>query len=122
MEIVLTIRQRYTLMELLPTKGNYSQLSRFQELRDVLEPTDVEKQKFGMADIRDEGGYPTGAVRLPPERVKTEREIPVGQHVFDVIVGLLKKLNDSNTLEARQLRLYEKFVDPGPEKTEPEPT
>lgn len=116
MEFTLTIRERYTLMDLLPTKGNSSQLTRCQELRDALVSTDDEKKDFGLKDLKDQDGYPTGAVRLPPESGKTGRKIPVGQHVFDTIVVIFKKLNDSSTLDAQQLSLYQKFVDPGPEK------
>lgn len=117
MEFKLTFHERFAISALLPSKGNFAQVTRLRELRDALTPTDAEKEQVGYEDLKDENGDLTGAARWKPEHFQMEHVVEIGQKMFGQIVTILTKLDDKEELSIGQGTLYEKFVDPGPGKT-----
>lgn len=106
----LTLQDRYVLKNLLPVEGSYTLMTRVNELRERLEASKAEKEKFGVTDVVDTHGQPTGRLWWDPEK-KTEREIEIGQSMTDVTVKILKKLNDGEKLSGLQVSLFKRFVE-----------
>lgn len=102
----LTLRQRFTLIELLPQQGNIVLMRRACELRDRLLPTEAEEKEFGV-------GYDGPTIRCNRKSGSVEREIDIGQAMTDSIVEALGKLNEDGHLTMSHAPLYEKFVTVG---------
>lgn len=107
----LTLHERYALRNILPTEGSYTLMTRVGKLFEALATTEKEKEDFGVKEIVDAAGEPTGALRWNPAHYKTEREIDIGQHMFDIIVKILKKLDDGEKLGPGHVSLFRKFVE-----------
>jgi hypothetical protein len=122
MKLKLTFHERFAVNALLPVKGNFAQVTRLREVRDALTPTDAEKEQVGYEELKDENGDLTGAAKWDREHFKTEHAVEIGQSMFGQIVTILTKLDDKEELSIGQATLYEKFIEPGPEKTEAKAT
>lgn len=116
MNMNLTLHERYALRNILPAEGSYTLMTRVGELRETLAATRAEKEKFGIKDVLDAEGEPTGDLRWNPEHSTTECEIEIGQHMFDIAVKILKKLDDSEKIGALHVSLFGKFVELPAEK------
>lgn len=103
MKVKLTLPERYTLIDILPQKGDIDLMRRACELRDVLLPTEAEDGEFGI--VRE-----PGAVGCNKKGRTEEREIEVGQTMRDKIIAKLTALSKEGNLVTAHVPLYEKFV------------
>jgi len=99
--MILTISERFRLIELLPTEGNIIILKRLQDLRNVLIPSESEEKEI---NLRQEGN------QLMWDGLDHETDIPIGESVIDLITEKYKKLNGEDKLSLRDISLYEKFI------------
>ena len=110
----LTLPERLVLTNILPEQSDFITLSRIQDAKNLLIPTELEVKEFEI--VMEEGIMRWSA------NVDTEVDIKIGEVATDSIFLALKKLNDDKQLEAKHLSLYEKFVasplPPAEQKTE----
>jgi hypothetical protein len=107
----LTLSERFVLIGILPAEGNFLTMKRLRELREALSPSDAEQKEFGIKEIKDAEGRKTGGLSWDSTHSAIERVIEIGESMTDLIVKVLKKLDDTNKLGLTHLTLYEKFVE-----------
>lgn len=113
----LTIPERFAIRDLLPTQGNYSRMRQVNALKELLtEFTKEEKKKLGVIDVQDDDGNDTGDMQWPLKSAMEECEVPVGEYMTVVIVGILKKLDEKSELRGSHVSLFQKFVEIPAEK------
>ena len=101
----LNIAERFSLMNILPTKGNFILLQKVKIAQEKLIPTDEEIKKYAI--ITD----PSGRTSWNKKGSKEEIEIGIGEVVTDEAIKILKKKNEENTLAIGEVSLYEKFIE-----------
>lgn len=103
--MLLEVSERLTLLNLLPKEGNFITLKLMRELREAISFKDEEVDRF---KIKASGDRVTW-----DDSVAVDKEIAIGDTMKTVIVGVLKKLDETKQLTNAHLSLYEKFVLPG---------
>lgn len=101
--MLLTLQQRYSLIDILPQQGDIVLMRRTCELRDALLPTEAEDKEFGI-------GRADNAISCNPKGRSEAREIKVGETMRDTIIVKLTTLSEEGKLTILQVPLYEKFV------------
>ncbi|MCR4339418.1 MAG: hypothetical protein NUW01_05970 [Gemmatimonadaceae bacterium] len=105
----ITLAERYTLMRLLPERGDFATLTRIKNLRDLLALGDDEAQRRGLAitarGIESADQDSDGATEL-----SRETPVSVSNGMHEIIVGALKGAEQSKALPIEALTLYEKIV------------
>ena len=100
----LNLSERFEVLRLLPEQGNFATLKIVSDMRTNLAPSEDEHKKFC---IQQQGDQILWDSAKGAEAV----EIPIGEKATDIIVDALKKLDESGTMTARHMSLYEKFVE-----------
>jgi len=113
----LNLMERFTVLQILPTEGNFATLNIVRKLQEALAPTEDEYTEFGIKGPGEEFIEEDGTVTIIPEdktRWNTvgaeEREIEVGEKASDIVVEALNKLDKEKKLTPQHLTVYEKFV------------
>lgn len=105
----LTISERVSLLNVIPSQGSVIALRILQDLREQLSFTEEELVEYKIKQERTpEGGM---FVTWDEEVAKITKEIKIGKVAHGIIVDELKKLDRNQRLHVVQLPLYEKFVD-----------
>lgn len=99
----LGVFDRLILLNILPGEGDFTTLKIIRKMRGDFSFSEEEHKAL---EFKHTDG---GNVRWKLEADK-EREIPIGEKATDIIVEVLKKLNDSKKLTDQHFSLYEKFV------------
>jgi len=108
----LNLWERLTLLNLLPEKGNITQIRQARELREMLGLTDEEHESW---NIRQEGQQvywgPTGLKGDAAAAfvVSTEKEFDFGRSQQNMIVETLQGLEEKGELTESLLGLWDKF-------------
>ena len=101
----LTVQERFSLMEILPTQSNFLELRIIAELRDELALSDDEGERVSLR--------PMGDHRMAWNAEAAEaviKDCTIGKHAYPIIVTVLKQLDKTKKLERAHLSLYEKFI------------
>jgi len=101
----LKVFDRLILLNILPKEGDFTTLKIIRKLREDLSFSEEEhaalefRQENGQVQWKQAGDIP--------------KEVPIGEKATDVIVGVLKALNDAKPpkLKEEHLSLYELFVE-----------
>ena len=106
--MLLTVKERFALLGILPTEGNVLTMKLVQGLSDLLGFDEAEQVKIGFK--QEEGRY-TWDPNLKPQ------ELAIGELSLDLIRDTLKKLDDERKITVDLLPLFERFVNaPKPPK------
>ena len=100
----LGVFDRMMLLNILPGEGDFTTLKIVRKMRENLSFTEEEHKalEFKQAD--------EGRIQWKREADKP-KEIPIGEKATDIIVEVLKKLNDDKKLQDQHYSLYEKFIE-----------
>ena len=99
----LGVFDRLILLNILPKEGDFTTLKIVRKLREDLSFTEEEHKALEFK-AEDEGRVVWRTEADEP------KEIPIGEKATDIIVEVLKKLNDDKKLQDQHYSLYEKFV------------
>jgi len=100
--IPLNLGERFALLGILPTEGNFATLKIVRELRERLSLTEEEHKEYNVQQIGDQIRW---------SNAEKTKAIEFGDIAFDLIVKRLKELDKAGTLEDRHFTIYEKFVE-----------
>lgn len=100
--MLLEVRDRILLGNILPAEGDVRTMKTIQTLRNDLLFSEDEVKKF---KIKTDDNRVTWDAT-----VDSEVEIQVGELATEVIVAALKKLDESEKVTVELLPLYEKFI------------
>ncbi len=98
----LGVFNRIILLNILPKEGDFITLKIIRKLREDLSFDEVELKALELK--QDEGKV---FWKMEADKPK---EIEIGEKATDVIVEVLKKLNDDKKLTDEHFGLYEKFI------------
>lgn len=102
----LTVFERYMLIAILPTEGDFTTVRYLSKLRERLGLSEKEEEDFKV--VTDKA---TGNKTWAKEHQSTEREIEIGETMTNVIVDALKELSETKRLKLAYVTLFEKFVE-----------
>jgi hypothetical protein len=102
----LTVFERIKLIELLPDKGDIGKMRAVRQLRESLEPDNVDQDK-GLK-ITDNGD---GTMSFDWGQTDWERDIVLTPLMTTLIVEALRDLNKKEQLTEEHLTLYDKFIE-----------
>jgi len=102
-KVKLDIKERIIVGMLLPKEASFAKWKIFNDLRNVLSPTEEEVKTINMKDL-PEGGVTANWDAVP------EKEIVFGEVAEKAVVDALKKLDAEEKLLPEHISLYEKFV------------
>ena len=100
----LGVFDRMILLNILPGEGNFTTLKIVRKMREDLSFSEEEHKALEFKQEDD------GRVQWLTEADKP-KEISIGEKATDIIVGVLKKLNDTKKLQDQHYSLYEKFIE-----------
>jgi len=98
----LNLLERFTLLQILPTEGNFTTLNIVRDLQKVLALSEEEFKEFGVVQEGDKTTW--------NKKGREDREIKIGEKATDIIVESLKKLDESKKLTSQHMTIYEKFI------------
>ena len=104
----LTVKERITVANILPEKGDITALKQVRVLRETLSFTDKENKDF---EITVEGGM----IKWNAEKAKLV-DIPISEMMITVIARKLRDLNKAKNLRDDMISIWDKFVPKKPEK------
>lgn len=99
--MVLNIAERLILLSILPQQGDFITLRIIRDLQSILSFTEEELKDFKLEKLND--GFKWD------KEAEKEKEIAVGEKVFEIIKETLVKLNDEKKLTMQHFSLCEKF-------------
>ena len=100
----LGVFERLILLNILPGEGDFTTLKIVRKMRESLSFTEEEHKALEFKQ-EDEGRV------LWKQKADKPKEISIGEKATDIIVGVLKKLNDDKKLQDQHYSLYEKFIE-----------
>ncbi len=100
----LGVFDRLILLNILPKEGDFTTLKIVRKMREDLSFTEEEHKAL---DFKQEN---EGRIQWIQEADKP-KEISIGERATDIIVEVLKKLNDDKKLQDQHYSLYEKFIE-----------
>ena len=98
----LNLMERISVLQILPKEGNFITLKVIGELQQTLAPSEAEFKEF---EIVQEGEN----IRWNAKG-NIEKELPVGDKACEVIVNVLKKLDNEEKLTNQHFSVYKKFI------------
>ena len=98
----LTIKERVSILGLLPTEGNIVTLKTVKKLRESLNFSESEVKEY---NIVSDGSRVTWSNEKQPAIIEIETAAQ------EIIKGVLRELNNSNKLHEDYITVYEKFID-----------
>ena len=100
----LNLMERFLLLNLLPTEGNFATLKMVRKLREDLSCTPEEYTNY---EVVEDGGK----VKWNFDKGMEEKDFEFDDFGKDLIKSRLNKLNEENKLDEKQFTLFEKFVE-----------
>ncbi len=100
----LGVFDRLILLNILPGEGDFTTLKIVRKMREDLSFTEEEHKALGFKQENE------GRIQWIQEADKS-KEISIGEKATDIIVEVLKKLNDDKKLQDQHYSLYEKFIE-----------
>ena len=100
----LGVFDRMILLNILPGEGDFTTLKIVRKMREDLSFSEEEHKALEFKQ-EDEG-----RIQWIKEADKP-KEISIGEKATDIIVEVLKKLNDDKKLQDQHYSLYEKFIE-----------
>lgn len=98
----LSVHERFVLMSILPSEGNFVTLTLMEELKRALSFSDKEVKDFEI--VATDG-------RTSWEQDKAQnKDVTVGDAMAVVIISKLKEMDAAHKLTNEHLSIYEKFV------------
>ncbi|HDY88895.1 MAG TPA: hypothetical protein ENH82_12385 [bacterium] len=113
----LTVFERLILLNVLPVEGDFTTLKIVRHLREDLSFSEEEHKLLDFKNAGETFVEENGTETIVGEgQVKWKETVPVkgiqiGEKATDIIVCVLKKLNDDKKLRNEHMSLYEKFVE-----------
>jgi hypothetical protein len=106
----LSVRERLILGVILPAQGDFTTLKLVRKLREDLSFSEDEHK---LLKFRDNPEKTATMWDMEGERVVGDKEFTIGEKATDVIVVVLKALNDAKPpkLTMDHMSLYEKFIE-----------
>ncbi len=102
----LKLKERFKAMVLLPEQGDFVTLKIVRELREALSPS--EEEITNLEVVQDNK---TSHVTWNSTKDGAGVDIPIGPKAFEIVWGILEKLDKDKKLSADQFDLYEIFCD-----------
>ena len=99
----LGVFERLILLNILPKEGDFTTLKIVRKMREGLSFTEEEHKALEFKQ-EDEGRV------LWKQDADKPKEISIAEKATDIIVEVLKKLNDNKKLQDQHYSLYEKFI------------
>ena len=101
MKVVLTVKERLVLLNLLPAEGNLTTLRLVREAREVLSFSDEENEALHFEQINDRLRW--------SDEAPQEAEVELGPTVAGMIRERLATLDEQAKLRDEHLSLCDKF-------------
>lgn len=106
--MLLSVRERLGLLELLPREENYAALKELRKAREIIALTPDEIQEFNYVETPAGSG---GRVSITWDtEAEKDSDIPISEYVTNIIKSTLTQLNQDKKLSDQTYNLYEKFV------------
>ena len=109
--MLLSIRERLMLMQVLPTEGDFTTLKLVREMREGLSFDEEEHAKAHFV-VDGEGGR----ITWDPE-IQFDKELDFGPRATVVVLDALEKLDRAGQLRLEALELCDKFGYEGYDET-----
>lgn len=107
----LLLQDRFTLLGVLPEKGNFATLKIVRKLRETLSCSEEEMQAVELTQKGEN-------VKWNPQKDK-KKEVEIGEIAAELIKKTLKELNDKEELTPNHFTIYEIFVEEKPKQEAP---
>ena len=91
------------LLNILPKEGDFTTLKIVRKMREDLSFSEEEHKALDFKQVDE------GRIQWKQDADKP-KEISIGEKATDIIVEVLKKLNDDKKLQDQHYSLYEKFI------------
>lgn len=98
----LTVFERIILLNLLPKEGDFLTLKIVRKMREDLSFSEAEHKDLRFDQTENNIKWNQAADK--------PKVIDFGEKATDIIVGILKKLDETKKLTEQQFSLFEKFV------------
>jgi len=102
--MLLTIKERLVLLNLLPSEGDFTTLRIVRELREALSFSEAEHVEYGLTVS------PEQVVAWRQECDSDEKEVELGMVANSIIIERLKELDGRKKLTDAHLDVYDRFV------------
>lgn len=99
----LKVKDRLTLLGLLPKEGDFISLKVVRQLQNDLSFSEKEIKRY---KFRQEG-----SIVKWDEKIAQEKEIEIGDKAKEIIANALKEMNEKKKLTLNSIDLYERFVE-----------
>jgi len=99
----LKVLERLILLNILPSEGNYITLKIVRDLQNELSFSEDEHKLFKFETQED------GSVKWDDE-TEQDKDVSVGEKARQMIVDILKKIDNEKKLTLKHMSLYEKFI------------
>lgn len=107
--MLLDVHERFALLEILPTMGDYAALKTLRRAREMISFTPKELEFYEIKSGVRPDGKPT--TNWNPVKAKEEiKDIPIDEFTTNILRTELAKLEMDKNLTERTMSLYEKFV------------
>lgn len=100
MKANLTIADRFAILSVLPTEGNFATLKIVRKLREQLSLTEVEIKDYNVKQTGDQISW---------QKSEKMTEMEFGEFAEEMIADSLKRLNDANKLQEKHFNIYGQF-------------
>ena len=102
--MLLTVTERFVLVEILPSEDTYAGMSEARKTRANLALTDEESVELELKQLEDR-------VVWNPEKAQQHIvDVPIGEWMIETLRGILREMSDNHKLPEKYMTLYEKFV------------
>lgn len=104
----LTVGERFALLGILPSEGNFATLKIVRRLRESLTLTEGEYKEYGVKEINTSNG---NSLSWNSKKANIEVKLEFGDMAVELIRTKLKELDDKKKLDSNHYTIYEKFVE-----------
>jgi hypothetical protein len=108
--MVLSVHDRLTLLQILPSIGDISTLRIFRDLGTELGFSEEEHKALALEQVGD-------AINWEPTAAK-DKDVSLGVAASAALVKVFENLSEQETLTMPQLSLYERMLPPEPSDKE----
>ena len=109
----LTIPERFIMLGVLPSEGNFVTLRVVRDLYKNLSFSEEEIKEYSIKIATNNG---VSNANWDVEKGNVAKEIKIGEMATQIIVDQLKKMNTEKRLKPNMMTVYEKFVENGGKK------
>jgi len=105
----LTILERITLAQILPTESSYVTLKIISELKMDLSFSEAEHKQYNIKEVPDADGK-KGIITWDESAQLVVKEVVIGAKAKEIICDALKRLDKAGKINVQNSTLYEKFM------------